>query len=381
MHDAIWTLLEALPDPIISVDGRGRVRHHRANWGALAAIYGHAGDSMSVGAEYMAGFRAAFAPRPAEADALAAGLQAILAGDLPRFELACPCQAADSERWLMVTIVPWDGGALLQHRDISERKRDEQALRQAEAMLAVIPDLMFRLSRAGEYLDCKISPEHELYMPPQQIVGKRLHDLMPAETADAWLASIALALESGRMQVYEYQMPTPRGMRDFEARLLISGVDEVLTIVRDVTKRKQAEEALRHSADQQQIIQLQAAALRELFTPLIPISDDVVAMPLVGAVDTRRAQQVIEALLQGVAASRARIVILDITGVPVVDTQVANALLQAAQSVRLLGAQVLLTGIRPEVAQTLVGLGIDLGGLVTRATLQDGITYAMKRAV
>jgi rsbT co-antagonist protein RsbR len=242
-----------------------------------------------------------------------------------------------------------------------------------------MPDLMFRLSRAGQYLDCKISPEHELYIPPQQIVGKRLHDVMPTETAEAWLVSIAQALESGRMQVYEYRMPTPRGTRDFEARLLISGVDEVLTIVRDVTERKQTEEMLRRSADQQQIIQLQAAALHELFTPMIPISDDVVAMPLVGAVDTRRAQQVIEALLQGVAASRARIVILDITGVPLVDTQVANALLHAAQSVRLLGAQVLLTGIRPEVAQTLVGLGVDLGALVTRATLQDGITYAMRR--
>jgi rsbT co-antagonist protein RsbR len=378
MH-AIWTLLDALPDPIISVDGQGRVRYHRANWGALATAFGLDGDSMIVGAEYMAGFRAAFAPRLADANALAVGLQAILAGDLPHFELDCPCQAADSEHWLQVTIVPWDGGALLQHRDISERKRDEQALRQAEAMLAVMPDLMFRLSRTGEYLDCKISTEHELYLPPQQIVGKRLHDLMPTETAEAWLVSIAHALDSGRMQIYEYRMPTPRGTRDFEARLLISGVDEVLTIVRDVTEHKQTEEILRRSADQQQIIQLQAAALRELFTPMIPISDDVMAMPLVGAVDTRRAQQVIEVLLQGVAASRARIVILDITGVPLVDTQVANALLQAARSVRLLGAQVLLTGIRPEVAQTLVGLGVDLGGLVTRATLQDGITYAMRR--
>jgi rsbT co-antagonist protein RsbR len=279
----------------------------------------------------------------------------------------------------MLTIVPWDGGALIQHRDISERKRDEQALRQAEAMLAVMPDLMFRLSRAGEYLDCKISRDHELYLPPEQIIGKRLHDLMLPETADAWLEWIARALDTGRTQAYEYRMPTPHGARDFEARLLVSGIDEVLTIVRDVTERVQAEEALRLSADQQQLIRLQAAALRELSTPLIPISDDVLVMPLVGALDTSRAQQVIEALLQGVAAGNARAAILDITGVPVVDTQVANALLQAAQSVRLLGAQVLITGIRPEVAQTLVGLGVDLSLMITRATLQDGIAYAMQR--
>jgi PAS domain S-box-containing protein len=375
--DAI-ALLDALPDPIVVVDQTWRVSHHSAGWRAFIAAHG-LDDSIAIGAEYITGFRATFAPHPADVDALIAGLQAVLANDLPRFELDCAYQGADAKRWLMVMVVPWGNSTLIQHRDISDRKYDEQALRQAQAMLTVMPDLMFRLSRAGEYLDCKISIEHELYLPPEQIIGKRLHDLMPLETADVWLETIAKALDSGRMQVYEYRMATPHGARDFEARLLVSGVDEVLTIVRDVTERVQAEEALRRSVDQQQIIRLQAAALRELSTPLIPISDDVLVMPLVGALDTTRARQVLEALLQGVAAGHVRAAILDITGVPVVDTQVANALLLAAQSVRLLGAQVLITGIRPEVAQTLVGLGVDLGGIVTRATLQDGIAYAMRR--
>ena len=371
-------LLDILPDPCVLVDAQGRVQHQSAGWRAFVAAQGLDGAGLAAGAEYMAGFCAVFAPRPADADALAAGLRAILAGDLPRFELDSPYRAADTERWLMLVAVPWEGGALIQHHDISQRKRDEQALRQAEAMLAVMPDLMFRLSRAGVYLDCKISKDHQLYMPPEQIIGKRLHDLMPAETAEAWLEWITLALDSGLTQVYEYRMPTPHGARDFEARLLVSGADEVLTIVRDITERVRAEEALRHSADQQQIIRLQAAALRELSTPLIPIGDEVLVMPLVGALDTSRAQQVIEMLLRGVAAGHARVAILDITGVPLVDTQVANALLQAAQSVRLLGAQVLITGIRPEVAQTLVGLGVDLSRMITQATLQGGIAYAMR---
>lgn len=127
---------------------------------------------------------------------------------------------------------------------------------------------------------------------------------------------------------------------------------------------------------QQQVIEAQAAALRELSTPLIPLANGVVAMPLIGSIDTARAQQVLEDLLTGVAEQHARVAILDITGVPIVDTQVANVLLQAAQAVRLLGAQVILTGIRPEVAQTLVGLGVDLRGIVTLSTLQSGITYA-----
>ncbi len=85
----------------------------------------------------------------------------------------------------------------------------------------------------------------------------------------------------------------------------------------------------------------------------------------------------LETLLQGIAVNGAQVAILDITGIPVVDTQVANALLRAAQAVKLLGAQVVLTGIRPEVAQTLVALDADWTTLVTRGTLQSGIAFAM----
>ena len=85
-----------------------------------------------------------------------------------------------------------------------------------------------------------------------------------------------------------------------------------------------------------------------------------------------------ETLLSGVAASRVRIVILNITGVAIVDTQVANAFVRASQALNLLGCQAVLTGIRPEVAQTLVGLGVDLRTIITRGTLRDGIAYALQ---
>jgi rsbT co-antagonist protein RsbR len=150
-------------------------------------------------------------------------------------------------------------------------------------------------------------------------------------------------------------------------------------IVENITERKRAEEVLRQSIAQEETIRAQQAALAELSTPLIPISEQVMVMPLVGAVDSRRAQQVLTALLEGIASSRAQVAILDITGVAVVDTQVADALIRAAQAVKLLGAQVVLTGIRPEVAQTLVGLGADLSGIITRSSLETGIAYATSR--
>jgi rsbT co-antagonist protein RsbR len=146
--------------------------------------------------------------------------------------------------------------------------------------------------------------------------------------------------------------------------------------VRDMTEVQQAE--AERTALQEQVIDAQRAALRELSAPLLPISDSVVILPLIGSIDTQRAQQVMETLLEGVADHHADTAIVDITGVAVVDTQVANALIQAAQAVRLLGAQVVLTGIGPAMAQTLVSLGADLSSIVTRGTLQNGIAYALK---
>jgi predicted ATPase/GAF domain-containing protein/tRNA A-37 threonylcarbamoyl transferase component Bud32 len=131
---------------------------------------------------------------------------------------------------------------------------------------------------------------------------------------------------------------------------------------------------------QEQIIQVQAMTLAELSTPLIPLTDKIVAMPLIGTVDSQRAQQVLETLLDGVNKIQAQAVIIDITGMSVVDTAVAGTLIRASQAVRLLGAQTIITGIRPEVAQTLVGLGIDMNGVITLSTFQAGIAYALSKS-
>lgn len=145
---------------------------------------------------------------------------------------------------------------------------------------------------------------------------------------------------------------------------------------RDITERQRAE--AERIALKEQVITVQQERLRELSTPLIPIADGVVVMPLIATLDSARAQQVLETLLEGVVRLSAKVAILDITGVLVVDTQVANALLRAAQAVRLLGASMVLTGIRPEIAQTLVNLGVDLRGIVTRGSLQSGIAFALQ---
>lgn len=127
---------------------------------------------------------------------------------------------------------------------------------------------------------------------------------------------------------------------------------------------------------QQETIAAQRLLIRELSTPIIPISDDILIMPLIGALDSVRATQVIESLLQTIVEHGARFMIIDITGIAVVDTAVAHHLLQAARAIQLLGAQIVLVGISPEVAQTMIGLGIDFSSLITHATLQTGLAFA-----
>jgi anti-anti-sigma regulatory factor len=119
--------------------------------------------------------------------------------------------------------------------------------------------------------------------------------------------------------------------------------------------------------------------VRELSTPIIPILDRVLIMPLVGTIDTARAQQIIETLLSAIPTHDAEVVIIDITGVSVMDTSVANHVLEATRAASLLGAQCVLVGITPEVAQTVVYLGVDLSGLVTMSDLQSGVQFALDR--
>ena len=127
----------------------------------------------------------------------------------------------------------------------------------------------------------------------------------------------------------------------------------------------------------QEVIETQRSELQELSTPIIPIYAGILVLPLVGSVDSHRAAEIMEALLEGINNYSADVVIIDITGVPIIDTGVANYLLQAARAARLLGSQVVLVGIGAEIAQTIVQLGIDLSGIITRANLQSGIEYAL----
>lgn len=138
-------------------------------------------------------------------------------------------------------------------------------------------------------------------------------------------------------------------------------------ITRDLTERRQAEER----------IQQQTKEILELSTPVMQVWQGVVAAPLIGSLDSARTQLFMERLLNRIVETNSPVALVDITGVPTVDTKTAQHLIETIGAVRLLGAQVVLTGVRPAIAQTLVHLGIDLSGIVTRSSLSAGLQVAL----
>jgi rsbT co-antagonist protein RsbR len=134
-----------------------------------------------------------------------------------------------------------------------------------------------------------------------------------------------------------------------------------------------------YQKSREDIIQRQQQEMMELSTPVVKLWEGILALPLIGTLDSARTQVVMESLLQRVVETGAEIAIIDITGVPTVDTLVAQHLIKTVTAARLMGAECIISGIRPQIAQTIVHLGVELGDITTKATLADALSAALKR--
>ncbi|MDI1478311.1 PAS domain S-box protein [Polyangium sp. y55x31] len=219
----------------------------------------------------------------------------------------------------------------------------------------------------------------------EELIGRHFTPLVPEE--DQALIAEVLARLGPKEPILsnEHRVLTPGGeirWLNWIDRVIFDddgNVAEFQAVGIDVTDRRRAEEhAERNELLRLELIHAQEQALRELSAPLIPIADDVLAMPLVGRIDEKRAQLVLETLLEGVVRMAAETVLLDVTGITTVDTQVAEALVRTAHAVKLIGAKAVFTGIQPHVAQTLITMGIDVHGVITVRSLKDGIAWAMQ---
>ena len=199
------------------------------------------------------------------------------------------------------------------------------------------------------------------------------------------LTDLAQAVSEGNLDVEaQIQSSDEIGMLTGAFNQMIARLREMLQ-----NEREQAAELQRgvveHERLQQEVIETQRQAIRELSTPIIPVMDTpdgsggIIVVPLIGSIDTMRARDITRRLLVGIKEYRAKVVILDITGVSIVDSAVANHLNKTIQAARLKGAQVVVTGISDAVAETIVDLGIDWGGIETLSDLQAGLVVAFDR--
>jgi rsbT co-antagonist protein RsbR len=272
-----------------------------------------------------------------------------------------------------------------------------------QTVLDTIPDPIFVKDLEHRWIACNQAFCKLLGHPYQAIIGHSDPDLWPAEQAKIFWQGDDDVTHSGQAHDSEELATGADGVehtiwtRKFPMRNAKGNIIGLSGIIIDITEirrrqqeiarleatliEKQAEISSRESelVEKLTIIEAQNTLLDQLSVPVIQVWDNILLLPLIGVMDSRRAGQVMESLLEAIARHSAQVVLLDITGVPVVDTSVASHLVRSVQAAQLLGCESLLVGISPEIAQTLVGLGVDFSRITTRATLQSGLEYALRR--
>ncbi len=294
--------------------------------------------------------------------------------------------AADQLAWIgalndLLFLAGQLGATRLAGEGEAELAEDRHRLRM---LVDALPDFVFMKDRDSRFM--MLNQPMAQFMgaeTPQEIIGRDDFDLFPEALAAQYRADELEVMQTGQHKVgYEEQTITREGERRWMQSTKVPLRDSagsiigVVGMVRDITDIKQAQERERQ---QQQIIEAQQRAISELSAPIIPIMDRIIVMPLIGGIDSARAQDIMRSLLAGIGQYRARFAILDITGVPVVDTGIAQHLDHTIQAARLKGAQTIVTGVSDAIAETIVELGIDWSGVETQRDLRSGLMAALKR--
>lgn len=214
------------------------------------------------------------------------------------------------------------------------------------------------------------SGTRDIQAPPWAEVRSLLSDLSaerartgftPTETA-----TFVLSLKQPILELFRERMTSEELVDAYWAVTVL--VDELALLTTEI-----------FLATRERIISQQREDMTELSTPVVELWDGIVALPVIGMLDSERTQQVMEALLEKIVEKEADIAILDITGVTTVDTKTAQHLMKTVAAARLMGAECIISGIRPQIAQTIVNLGISLGDVVTRSTMAAALAYAFQR--
>jgi PAS domain S-box-containing protein len=283
--------------------------------------------------------------------------------------------------WAGVVLQPMrdESGKLLGYvktaRDLTGKRKREEDARTAALILKSIDDTeIILLDKDGLIRTWNVGAKNLKGYEASEVLGKPVTIFYPPEDVQSnlWQRELATARQTGRFEFEGWRLK--KGGAKFWANVVLTPVTDergehigYLKIVRDLSERLEREHLLQRQRDE----------ILELSTPVMQVWDKVLALPIIGTLDSVRASRLTEGLLQKIAGDGAEIVIIDISGVPTIDTQVAHHLLKTVQGARLMGAECILSGVRPEIAQAMVRLGIELGTLRSRATLSDALQLAL----
>ena len=247
----------------------------------------------------------------------------------------------------------------------------------SQAFLAAIvdssDDAIYGMTLEGIIVTWNTGAEKVYGYSAAEIVGHSISGLVPVNRPDEVPQILEKIKRGERVDHFE----TVRMKKDgdlVDVSLTISPIRDAAgkiigasTIARDITEQKRMREALQQRAQE----------ILEVSTPVLQVWEGVVVAPFIGTLDTQRAQQFMERLLERVVETNSSVALLDVTGVPSVDTRTAQHLIETISAVRLMGAQAVLTGVRPAIAQTLAHLGINLADVITRSSLAAGLRVAL----
>lgn len=248
-------------------------------------------------------------------------------------------------------------------------------------------DLLATIDPDGRFQDTNPAWIENTGHTPQDMVGERFIDFIHPEDQPGISEAMTRVADGVPMRHFESRFRCKDGTFKWLSWTMVFHVgDEVAYCIgRDVTSYRDEMDLRDRTIEESQRLQgelvrqqeQQQQALSAMATPIIQVWDDVVTLPIVGVIDSERASEMKEALLQTVARTGARIAIVDMTGVDTVDTATADHIVRLMQGVQLLGAQGIITGIQPQVAQIMVSLGVDIGGVMTLRSLREGLRYSL----
>ncbi|AUX43951.1 anti-anti-sigma factor [Sorangium cellulosum] len=291
----------------------------------------------------------------------------ILSAERSYRRFSCVVRGSRKEQLIYGSLrdVPLNDGVL----DELTRLRDRDRI--LGALIKAIPVVVWSVDSDGVYTYHDGKGLESAGHTPGQFVGKNIFEIYGDSAGDV-RRTLAGDLMHGLAEAHgcvweSWMIPVsePAGQ-----------VRSVIGFSLDVTEAKRAQQALQTKVD---VIEAQQRVIRDLSAPIIEVWDGVLALPMIGVVDSARTAEAMESLLDAISRRGARFAVLDLTGVQVVDTKVADHLIKIVKSIQLLGAEGIVCGIRPNVAQTMVELGLDLSAIVTKANLRAGLTYCMQR--